>query len=93
MLDLLRKSVSLTLKFFALGLFITILLNWFRPIAWAGFQRHLNRFYDIFLDPLRRYIKPIKLFPSAPVALDLAPLVLLLLIWLIIHPFLMWLLS
>lgn len=85
-----QQLVSVVVKAFALGLFITIVLNWLNPPRMTDLQGFLNRFYDVFLNPIRRYVRPIRMFRDAPVGLDLAPLVLLALIWWIIHPFLMW---
>ena len=88
-----RQVIDLVVKAFALGLFISIILDWMNPAGLREMQAFLNRFYDRFLDPIRRYVRPIKFFRGAPVGLDLAPLILLLLVWWIIHPFLMWILG
>lgn len=92
-MNTLRDLVDLAIKAFALGLFVTIILNWIGGQALLEPRRNLNKFYDIFLDPIRRYVKPVRFSPSAPVGLDLAPLVLLALVWWLMHPFLMWVLS
>ena len=89
-MDTLRKLVDLFLRLFALGLVASIVLNWISPLRLRWIQGKLNSFYDIFLNPIRRYVKPVRLGGSAPVGLDLAPLILLLLIWWIFHPLLMW---
>jgi len=89
----LRLAADFVIKAFAFGLFVTIILNWVDVYAFVEAKRHLNRFYDIFLEPIRRYVKPVKMAPSAPIGLDLAPLVLLALVWWFIHPFLMWVLG
>lgn len=89
----LRSAADFVIKAFAFGLFVTILLNWVDAYPLIEAKRQLNKFYDLFLEPIRRYIKPVKLAPSAPVGLDLAPLVLLALVWWFIHPFLMWVLG
>jgi uncharacterized protein YggT (Ycf19 family) len=89
----LRNIAELLIKAFAFGLFVTIVLNWIDVFALAEAKRYLNKFYDIFMDPIRRYIKPVRFGPSAPMGLDLAPLVLLTLIWWIVYPFLMWVLG
>lgn len=89
----LRNMVELVIKAFALGLFVTIILNWVAAESLAEARRKLNKFYDIFLEPIRRYIKPVRFSPSAPVGLDLSPLILLALVWWFIHPFLMWILG
>ncbi|MCS1410142.1 MAG: hypothetical protein M2R45_03331 [Verrucomicrobia subdivision 3 bacterium] len=86
----LREIVDLALRVFALGLFVSVILNWIASKPPNGFRKQLNGFYDIFLNPLRRYLKPVKLSPSAPAGLDLSPLVLLLIVWWAIYPFLMW---
>lgn len=93
MITPLRAVVDLGLKLFALGLLVTVLLNWFHPPSLRAVQQGLNRFYDCFLNPIRRHVRPFKLSRSAPAAIDLAPLLLLLLVWLFLHPFLMWVLS
>ena len=93
MITPLRHTLDLLIKLFALGLFMTMLLSWFDAYPLRKVQRLLNRFYDIFLNPIRRYVRPIRLGPSAPVGLDLAPLILLFLLWWLVHPFLMWVLS
>lgn len=84
--------VDLVLKLFTLGLFIRMVLSWVRIGGLYRFERFLDQFYAPFLSPLRRLIRPLPMGGSPPVALDLAPLVLLLLIWLAVHPFLMWVL-
>lgn len=93
MIHSIGHTVDLLIKLFAFGLFVSIILNWVDVYGLRKVQRMLNRIYDIFLNPIRRYVRPIRLSPSAPVGLDLAPLVLLFLIWWLIHPFLMWVLS
>lgn len=93
MISFLRELVDLAIKLFALGLFITIILNWFSSPSAHHVQRLLNQFYDIFLNPIRRYVKPVRVSQEAPVGLDLAPLILLLAIWILVHPFIMWVLS
>lgn len=93
MITPLRAALDLGLKLFALGLLLTVLLNWFNPPSLRAAQQWLNRCYERFLGPIRRHVRPFKLTRSAPAAIDLAPLLLLLLIWLFLHPFLMWVLS
>ena len=90
MLGSFRETLDLLLRFFCLGLFLMILVNWLQTGPERTWQRRVNGFYDLFLNPLRRYVKPIGLFPSAPVKVDLTPMVLLLMVWWLIHPFLMW---
>lgn len=93
MISPLRAVVDLGLKLFALGLFVTVLLNWFNPPQVRAAQQWLNRFYERFLNPIRRHARPFKLSRSAPAAINLAPLLLLLFVWLFLHPFLMWVLD
>jgi uncharacterized protein YggT (Ycf19 family) len=81
------------IRLFALGLFVSVVLNWILTNPSNSFRKQLDRFYEPFLKPIRRYIKPVKLSPTAPVGMDLSPLVLLLGIWWAIHPFLMWVLG
>ncbi|MCL5097235.1 MAG: YggT family protein [Candidatus Omnitrophica bacterium] len=90
MRETIRWILDLVIKLFELGLFATIVLNWLNPPSLFAIQRRLNQLYDHFLNPIRRYIRPIRFFRSAPVGLDLSPLILLLLIWWLIYPFLMW---
>ncbi|MCF7668850.1 MAG: YggT family protein [Verrucomicrobia bacterium] len=89
----LRALVDLVIKLFELGLFITIILNLFSPPSLYRVQCRLNAFYDFFLNPIRRHIRPFKITPSSPASLDLAPIILLLIVWLLVHPFLMWILG
>ena len=89
----LRNMIELVIKAFAFGLFVTIIFNWVAAESLSEPRRNLNKFYDIFLDPIRRYIKPVRFSPSAPVGLDLSPLILLALVWWFIHPFFMWILG
>jgi uncharacterized protein YggT (Ycf19 family) len=93
LVSLLREIVDLGVRLFALGLFLGMLLDWFDPAALRGVRSALNRFYEPFLAPLRRRVRPFRLSRSAPAAIDPAPLILLLLVWLLVHPFLMWVLS
>ncbi len=89
----LRDLVDFILRFFALGLFVSVVLNWIMTNPAHGFRKLLDRIYEPFLKPIRRYVKPVKLSPTAPVGMDVSPLVLLLLIWWAVHPFLMWVLG
>ena len=92
-MGMLRELVDLLLRLFALGLFINIILNWLLDHPPTGPRKRLNQAYEYFLKPIRRYVKPLKLSPSAPAGLDLSPLILLLLVWWAIHPFLLWVLG
>ncbi len=89
----LRNSADLLIKLFAFGLFLCIVLNWLNARPLAALQQFLNDLYDVFVEPVRRHIRPIRITPSAPGGLDLAPLVLLFIVWWLVHPFLMWVLS
>ena len=88
-----RQFIDLLIKAFALGLFVSILLGWFEIPSLRKIQRILDAFYDVFLDPIRRYVRPVRFGASSLVGLDLAPLILLLLVWWLMHPFLMWMLN
>lgn len=85
--------VDVALKVFALGLVIRALLSWVTPPAARKAEQYLDRLYNPFLAPLRKLFKPLQLNTTPPSTVDLAPLVLLFLIWWFIHPFAMWLLS
>ncbi len=89
----LRQLIDLLLRIFALGLFITVILNLVVTNPPNKFHKQLNAFYDRFLNPLRRSIKPVKLSASAPSGIDFTPLILLVLVWWAVHPFLMWVLG
>jgi len=89
----LREIIDFALRIFALGLFVSVVLNWIMTGPVRGLRKQLDRVYEPFLNSIRRYIKPVKLSPTAPVRMDLSPLVLLLLIWWAVHPFLMWVLG
>ena len=89
-MGLLWKMVDVALRFFALGLFVSTLLNWMLSTPSKGFRKRMSDFYNLFLNPIRRCIKPVKLSPSAPAGIDLSPIVLLLFVWLGVHPFLKW---
>lgn len=93
MTHLLRHSVDLLIRLFALGLFINIVLSWLNIPSLRGLQQVLDEFYGLFMAPIRRHIRPFRISPSAPVSLDPAPLILLVVVWWLIHPFLMWVLS
>ena len=87
------KIVDMAIRLFALGLFVYIVLQWMSvPRLWKV-QRFLERIYEPLLNPIRRCIRPVRIFPDAPGAIDLSPLILLLLLWLFVHPFLMWVLG
>ncbi len=90
-MDLLEGAINLILKLFSLGLFISIILNWIDHPSVAQAKRWLNGFYDIFLDPLRRVIKPIPIRARyvEPVEIDITPGILLLLVLIVIRPFLL----
>lgn len=89
----LRYAIDLGVKLFALGLFIRAALTWVRVKNSAKVANYLDRFYAPILAPLRKVIKPVQLSTTPPSALDLTPLLLLLLVWWFIHPFLMWILT
>ncbi|MCD6338827.1 MAG: YggT family protein [Verrucomicrobia bacterium] len=93
MISTLRDLIDLALKLFALGLFIDVILSWLAPPPLRRLQQALDRFYEPFLNPIRRCVRPFRVFPNAPQAVDLSPLILLLLIWWLVHPFLMWVFS
>ena len=88
-----RLFIDFLIKAFALGLFVSILLGWFEIPSLRKIQRILDAFYGVFLDPIRRYVRPVRFGASSLVGLDLAPLILLLLVWWLMHPFLMWVLN
>lgn len=92
-MGLLREIGDLILRLFAFGLFITIIMDWVMSQPPTGFRKAIKDFYRPFLAPIQRYVKPIKISPNAPVGLDISPLVLLMLVWWVIHPFLMWILG
>ena len=87
---MLQKLIDMLIRSFALGLFIHILLSWLAPGRLIELRKILETIYEPFLNPIRRVVKPIKLSPSAPAGIDLAPMILLLLVWLFVHRFLMW---
>lgn len=89
----LRDIIDILLRLFALGLFVSILLGWILNDPATGFRKHLDAFYEPFLKRIRRYVKPFKISPSAPAQIDPSPFILLLLIYCVIHPFLMWVLG
>ena len=89
---ILAQLVTAAVKLFVLGLLVRIVLSWLRSPATRAAERWLDRIYEPLLAPIRRLIPPVRLGdPNAP-RLDLAPLILLLAIWLLIHPLLMWIL-
>lgn len=92
-MSLLVKIVDIGIRLFALGLFVYIVLQWVSIPALWRVQRFLERIYEPLLNPIRRCIRPIRIFPDAPGAVDLSPLILLLLLWIFVHPFLMWVLG
>ena len=93
MIHTLHQFIDFLIKAFAFGLFFSILLGWFEIPALRKIQRALDAFYGVFLDPIRRYVRPVRFGASSPVGLDLAPLILLFLVWWLMHPFLMWVLN
>ena len=82
--------VDLVLRVFVLGLIVRVILNWITASKAHPLVNFLNQVYEPFLTPLRRLIKPIPLNTSPPAALDLAPLVLVLVVMWILHPLLLW---
>ncbi len=89
----LASIISALLKLFALGLFIRAALTWVRIKNSAKVEAYLDHIYAPFLAPIRKVVKPIQVQTSPPTAFDFAPLILLMLVWWVVHPFLMWLLS
>lgn len=92
-MGLLRELVDLIIRLFALGLFVSVVLDWIMSGPAVGFRRRLDQLYEPFLKPIQRYVRPIKLSPTAPTGIDLSPLVLLLAIYWLVHPFIMWVLG
>lgn len=90
---MLGNLIDMFIRAFALGLFIHILLSWLAPGKLIELRKILEAVYEPFLRPIRRVVRPLKLSSSAPVGVDLAPVILLLLVWLFVHRFLMWVFS
>ena len=86
-MGLIGELASLVLRLFCLGLFLSVLLDLFRPGPPGPLRSGMTRFYDRFLNPLRRWIPPIPLSSST---IDPSPLILILFIWLCLEPFLEW---
>lgn len=82
--------IDLAFRVFTLGLFVRIVFSWIRPSSLHGLVVLLDKVYEPVLQPMRRLIKPLRVNGNPPVSLDLYPLVLLLCLWLVAHPFLMW---
>jgi uncharacterized protein YggT (Ycf19 family) len=89
----LASMIDALLKLFALGLFVRAALTWVRDRNTKKVEEYLDHIYAPFLAPIRKVVKPIQVNTSPPSALDLAPLILLLLVWWVVNPFLMWLLT
>lgn len=88
----LSDIVDVAIKVFAFGLFCRAVLTWVAAPAARKAGPYLDRIYNPFLIPLRKVLKPLHLNTTPPSAIDLTPLVLLILVWWLIHPFAMWLL-
>jgi len=84
--------IDVLLRVFTFGLFFRMVLSWIQPSAarLRPVALYLDRVYEPILRPLRRVIKPIKIGAHPPTTLDVSPVVLLLGLWWIVHPFLMW---
>lgn len=82
--------VDLLVRAFTLGLIVRVILSWIGAAKTHGVVIFLNKVYEPFLVPMRRVIKPIPLSTSPPTALDLTPLVLLLVVGWVLHPLLLW---
>jgi uncharacterized protein YggT (Ycf19 family) len=86
------QLVTVALKLFVLGLIVRVVLSWVHSTQTRKVELFLDKIYEPLLRPLRRVIKPIKLNTSPPSSLDLAPLALVLAVWWLVHPLLMWIL-
>jgi uncharacterized protein YggT (Ycf19 family) len=92
-LNRLRDIVEVVLKLFSLGLFVRVMLSWVKLPMTQKVEKYLDRFYFPFLTPVRKAIKPIQLNTTPPFQVDLSPIVVLLVIWWLVYPFLMWILK
>ena len=84
------QLIIVALKLFVLGLIVRMVLSWVRSPQTRKVEVFLDKVYEPLLCPLRRLIKPIRLSTSPPTSLDLAPLALILIVWWLVHPLLMW---
>ncbi len=87
------QLLDLALKLFVLGLLVQMVLSWFRSPRTRKVEAFLRRVYDPVLRPIRQVVKPITLNTSPPTSVDLAPLILILLIWWLLYPLLLWIFS
>ena len=85
--------IDVAVRLFALGLFMRVVLTWVQLKPANPVVKYLDRIYNPLLAPLRKVVKPISLKTNPPSALDITPLLLLLMIWGFVHPFLMWVFS
>lgn len=85
--------IGLAIRLFALGLFVYLILELVCPPSLWKLRRLLQTIYEPLLNPIRRCIRPIRIFRDAPSAIDLSPVILLLLIWWLVYPFIMWVLT
>ncbi len=88
-MGLVGDLAGLVLRLFALGLFASWFLDLVLSRPPGRLRRLLSGFYAPFLDPIRRVIRPVRILPGS-VAVDFSPLILILFIWLVLHPFLEW---
>ena len=72
---LLAQLVDLASSVYALGLFVYAVCIWIRHAQAQAAAKWLKRWYDPFLLPLRKAIKPVTL---GKMAVDFTPMVLLL---------------
>jgi uncharacterized protein YggT (Ycf19 family) len=86
----LASAVDVLVRIFALGLFVHCLLSWVGVTK--RLRERLEKVYAPFLNPIRKVIKPVELKTSPPTLLDIAPLLLMLLVWWFVRPFLIWVL-
>jgi len=89
----LAQLVTTALKLAVLGLVVRMVLSWIRSPQTRKAEVFLDKIYEPVLRPIRQIIKPIPLKTSPPTNLDLAPLVLIVAIWWLVQPLLMWVVS
>lgn len=87
------QLITVALKLFVLGLIIRVVLSWVRSPQTRKVEVFLDKIYEPVLRPIRQVVKPLTLKASPQMSLDLSPFVLILIIWWLIHPLLMWVIS
>ena len=90
---LLTQIATTLTKLLVLGILVRVVLSWLRSPQFRKAEVFLDRIYEPALTGIRQFVDPLVRKLSPQLQVDLAPFLLILLIWWVLHPLLMWVFS